>query len=34
MSEFRVSKSADELDTLLNQTLAQMYEHQKNGNYV
>ena len=34
MSEVRINRSADEIETALNQTLAQMHEHQKNGNYV
>ena len=34
MSDVKVTRSADELETLLNQTTAQMMEHQKNGNYV
>jgi hypothetical protein len=34
MSEIKISRSADELETMLNQTLTNMQEHQKNGNYV
>ena len=34
MSEMKVNRSADEIETHLNQTQAQMMEHQKNGNYI
>ena len=34
MSDIKVNRSSDEIETHLNQTLAQMMEHQKNGNYV
>ena len=34
MSEVRLNRFADEIETALNQTLAQMHENQKNGNYV
>ncbi len=34
MSEIKINRSADEIETLLNQTLSQMQEHQRNGNYV
>lgn len=34
MSEVRINRSADEIETALNHTLSQMHEHQKNGNYV
>jgi hypothetical protein len=34
MSEVKTNRSADELETALNQTLSRMHEHQKNGNYV
>lgn len=34
MSEVKINRSADEIETALNQTLSLMHEHQKNGNYV
>lgn len=34
MSDIRINRSADEIETSLNQILAQMHEHQKNGSYV
>ena len=34
MSTIKNSRSADELETMLGQTLAQMLENQKIGNYV
>jgi len=34
MSDIKQNRTADELESLLNHTLAQMQEHQKNANYV
>ncbi len=34
MSEFKNSRSSEELEAMLNQTLAQMMENQKGGQYV
>lgn len=34
MSDHRVSRTADEIETILESTLAQMNDHQKKGNYI
>ena len=34
MSEFKNTRSSEELEAMLNQTLAQMMENQKGGQYV